>query len=133
MSGDNAEGKNNGWHLKNGNSCASSGATDSAGVAGQEKAAAEEEMSTTTEKEEEEEQGGEMEPGGGGGGAPPPVSRKRARSSGSISNGSELSTDSHGAKKPRVNVILLPDSRKFSFRNLQTLLLFHLPAFLHRS
>jgi hypothetical protein len=81
MSVNNDEGKNNGWHLKNGKS------GEEAGGAGE-------------EEEEEEPRGMEA-----GDEAPLPASRKRARSSGSISNNSELSTDSHGAKRIRVSTL----------------------------
>jgi len=84
MSGKAGEEKNNGWHLKNGNKAAAPGAAEE----GEERAG----MGKVDEEEEEAEKAA-------------PFSRKRARSSGSIS--SELSTDSHGAKRARVNIILV--------------------------
>jgi hypothetical protein len=82
MSGNGTEGKNNGWHLKNGESAAESS------VVGDEEGSG---MERDGEGEEETEEK-----------AAPVSTRKRARSSGSTSNGSELSTDSHGAKRFRV-------------------------------
>jgi hypothetical protein len=84
MSGNGTEGKNNGWHLKNGESAA-----ESSGVGDEEEGSG---MERDGEGEEEREEK-----------AAPVTTRKRARSSGSTSNGSELSTDSHGAKRFRVN------------------------------
>ena len=86
MSVNNDEGKNNGWHLKNGNSGEAAAAAAGGGVG-------EERVMETGYGEEEA-------------AAAVPASRKRARSSGSLSNASELSTDSHGAKRPRVNTNL---------------------------
>jgi hypothetical protein len=85
MSGNGTEGKNNGWHLKNGESAAESS------VVG------DEEEGSGMERDGEGEEGEER-----GEKAAPVSTRKRARSSGSTSNGSELSTDSHGAKRFRV-------------------------------
>jgi hypothetical protein len=84
MSGNGTKGKNNGWHLKNGESAAESS------VVGDEKGEGMERDGEGEEGEEREEK------------AAPVSTRKRARSSGSTSNGSELSTDSHGAKRFRV-------------------------------
>jgi hypothetical protein len=84
MSGNGTEGKNNGWHLKNGESAAQSS------VVGDEEGEGMERDGVEEEGEEREEKAG------------PVSTRKRARSSGSTSNGSELSTDSHGAKRFRV-------------------------------
>ncbi len=83
MSGNGTEGKNNGWHLKNGESTAESSVVGEEEGEGMERDGVE-------EGEEREEK------------AAPVSTRKRARSSGSTSNGSELSTDSHGAKRFRV-------------------------------
>jgi hypothetical protein len=101
MSGNGTEGKNNGWHLKNGESAA-----ESSGVGD------EEEERSNMEKDGVEEEGEEREEK-----AAPVSTRKRARSSGSTSNGSELSTDSHGAKRFRVNydfliMIVVPPAKR---------------------
>jgi hypothetical protein len=99
MSGNGTEGKNNGWHLKNGESAAESS------VVGDEEGSGMERDGVEEEAEEREEK------------VAPLSTRKRARSSGSTSNGSELSTDSHGAKRFRVIydyffIIVVPPAKR---------------------
>lgn len=100
MSVDNDRGKNNGWHLKNGNSSPNNSGGEARGAAGgaageEEEVGMEEQEEAATVKGEAGEEEKEV--------VLPPASRKRVRSADSLSNASEPSTDSHGAKRQRVS------------------------------